>query len=830
MPELRAALRALRRDWSGGELGVLALALVVSVASVASVGFFTDRIETVMGRQAAELMAADLVVLSSEPVQNRFRRIALDSGLDLAEAWSFRSVVLAGEATQFTEVKAVAGGYPLRGRLRTAATLFGTERVEAGGPRPGEVWAESRLLQALEAEVGDTLQVGAHTFPITRVLTYEPDRGGEVFNIAPRVMLHLDDVPSTQLVQPGSRIRYRLMVAGEDDAITAFRNRVKPLLGSTESLQGLEDARPELRVALDRARQFLGLAAMVSVVVAGVAIALAARRFARRHWDAVAVMRCFGATQSRITRVYLLEMLMLGVLAGLIGVAVGYGAQSALAGVLGNLVQGALPAPSMRPVLPALAVGLLTLLGFGIPPILRLRTVPPVRVLRKDVGGWQGGSAWLYLVAVGLVAGLMIWQAKDLKLAAIVLGGSAATLLLLTVVAWLMVRLLGRLRGRVGVAWRFGLANIARRQGGSVVQVVALGLGIMVLLALGLVRSDLLASWQDSVPEDAPNHFLINIQPTEVDPLGAFLAEQGSPAAGLYPMVRGRLTTLNGRPVDPDSYDNPRAQRLARREWNLSWADRPQTDNKIVQGVWWDPAVAAAPQISLEQGIAEALGVELGDRMRFQVAGRAIEVPVTSIRTVEWDTFRPNFFAVLPPGSLDGFPATWITSFHLPKREQASLIDLVRAFPAVTVIDVDAVMTKVREIIDRVVLAVEYVFGFTMVAGLVVLYAAVQATRDERLFEGAVLRTLGARRKVVVRSLLAEFATLGSLAGLLAAFGASLLGYGLGEHLFGFGYRLDPLLWVLGTVLGAGGVGAAGWLVTRTVLDSPPALVLRREG
>ena len=830
MRDLKVALRALRRDWSGGELGVLALALVVSVASVASVGFFTDRIQTVMDRQAAELLAADLVVLSSEPVGSAIRARAEQAGLDTGDSWTFRSVVLAGDQTQLTEVKAVSGGYPLRGQLRTAPELFAAERIEPTGPPAGEVWVESGLLQTLGIEVGAGLQVGAQAFPITRVLTYEPDRGGEVFNIAPRLLMNLSDVPATELVQPGSRVRYRLMVAGESDAVQAFRASVDGVLSQSEQLQGLDDARPELRVALDRARQFLGLAAMVSVVVAGVAIALAARRFARRHWDAVAIMRCFGATQDRVMRLYLLEMLLLGLMAGLVGVVIGYVAQSVLAGVLGNLVQGSLPSPSMRPALPALVVGLLTLLGFGLPPILRLRTVSPARVLRKDVGGWRDGSVWLYLLAVGLVSALMVWQAQDLKLAGIVLGGAAATLVLLTAVAWLMVRLMRRLRGRVGIAWRFGLANIARRQGSSVVQVVALGLGIMVLLALGLVRSDLLASWQNSVPEDAPNHFLINIQPEEVEPLRVFLAERGAPSEGLYPMIRGRLTTLDGVPVDPDSYDNPRAERLAQREWNLSWAAEPQSDNKVVDGSWWDASAPAEPQISLETGIAEALGIGLGDRMQFMIAGSPIEVPVTSLRTVNWDTFRPNFFAVLPPGSLDDFPATWITSFYLPKSETATLVDLVRNFPAVTVIDVDAVMAKVREIIDRVVTAVEYVFVFTLVAGLVVLYAAVQATRDERLFEGAVLRTLGGRRKVVVRSLLAEFATLGALAGLLAAFGASLLGYGLGEHLFGFGYRFDPLLWLLGTALGAGGVGLAGWLVTRTVLDSPPALVLRREG
>nr|HNI23960.1 FtsX-like permease family protein [Plasticicumulans sp.] len=402
---------------------------------------------------------------------------------------------------------------------------------------------------------------------------------------------------------------------------------------------------------------------------------------------------------------------------------------------------------------------------------------------------------------------------------------TAATAVLLALGAWGLTRLLGRLRGRVGVAWRFGLANVSRRGGASIVQVVAIGLGLMVLLVLTLVRTDLLAGWRASLPPEAPNRFLINVQPGEVEALQAELHAAGLGAATLHPMVRGRLTQIGERPVSAADYPEPRAQRLVEREFNLSWAEAPQPDNRIVAGRWFGPGARA--EVSVEQGLAETLGIRLGDRLRFAVAGQSVEGTVTSLRSVEWDSFHVNFFVVFPPGALDGLPATWITSFHLPAGRQALIAELVRAHPSVTVLDIDALLSKVREIIERVVLGVEYVFLFTLAAGLAVLYAAIQATRDERRYEAALARTLGASRRVVLQGLIAEFAVLGLLAGVLAAAGASALGWGLAQQVFDFPYRPDPLLWLAGAAAGVFGVGLAGLAGTRAVLDQPPLATLR---
>lgn len=823
------ALRQLGRDLRSGELRVLLFALVVAVAAVSAVGFFTDRIHRALERQAGELLAADLVVRASQPLPPALSDAAHARGLQVAQTWSFPSVVLAGERSALAELKAVSPGYPLRGALKTSRAPFAPAQVTQQLPVPGSVWLDERLFAELGVQVGDRVDVGASSLRVDGVITYEPDRGGDLFSLAPRLLMNLADVPATQLVQFGSRVNYRLLLAGTPAALAEWRAWLQAPghLPEGARLQDVREARPELQAALDRAQRYLGLAAVVAVIVAGVGIAIAARRFALRHWDGVAVMRCFGATQARIAALFGIELLALGLLGGLAGAALGWAGQEGLTRLLGFLAGGELPAPSWRPLAPALTTGVVATLGFAAPPLLHLRRVPPLRVLRGDLGPvdvWAGSA---YVAALAAVAGLLLWQADELKLATLVLAGTAGAGLLLAAGAWVLTRALARLRGRVGVAWRFGLANIARRGGASVVQVVAIGTGLMALLVLTLVRGDLLAGWRDSLPVDAPNRFLINIPPAEVDAVAVFLRAHGVPQAELYPMVRGRLTRIGERAVSAADYPDPRAQRLVEREFNLSWAEQPQSDNRIVAGRWFGREARGRAEVSVEADLAQTLGIHLGDRLRFAIAGQDVDATVTSLRSVEWDSFHVNFFVVFPPGVIEQMPATWITSFYLPAERSALLADLVRAHPAVTVLDIEALLAKVREIIERVVQAVEYVFLFTLAAGLAVLFAAIQATRDERRREAALVRTLGAPRALILKGLLAEFAVLGLLAGLLAASAAAVLGWGLATQVFEFSYRPDPLLWLSGALAGVLGVGAAGWLGTRDVLEQPPLATLR---
>jgi putative ABC transport system permease protein len=819
----------LWRDWRGGELRMLAVALVIAVTSVSAVSFFTDRVDRGMQQQAAELIAADLVVSSARPVSPAIEQQALQRGLRTAGILQFRSVALVGDRPQLVEVKAVTPAYPLRGALRIASAPFAADTATRDIPASHSVWVEPRLLQLLDVKVGDHLQLGAIDFTITRVLSYEPDRGGDMFSVAPRALINQQDVPATQLVQTGSLVTYRLLIAGDAAGVQRFRTTVRQQLAPGEQLLGVKDGRPELRVALERAQRFLGLAALISVLLAGVAVATAARRFAQRHLDTSAILRCLGATQRTVIRAFGLEMLWLALLASSVGVALGLLTQTGITRILDQLLLTTLPAPSLRPLLVGYATGVILLLGFALPPLLALRHVPPLRVLRRDQTG-RGTPASLAYAAVLLSMGVLLyWQIGDLRLVLYVLGGMLVALLLLALAAWGLIKLLNGLRRRVGIAWRFGLANIARRPASSIIQVVAFGLGIMVLLLLSTVRNDLLNDWRQSLPPEAPNHFLINVQPDQVAGIQAFFDKRGVAKPALFPMVRARLVRINSRAVSSDDYDNERAKHLVTREFNLSWAEKPQVDNSIVAGKWWRQRDHGKALLSLEAGLAETLGIRLHDTLTFDINGRGQSFDVSNLRAVDWDSFHINFFTVVPPGVLEHEPASWVTSLYLDAAQKQRLGQLVRQFPNVTVIDIEAVMSRVRVLMDRVTLAVEFIFLFTLLAGLAVLYAAIQANQDERRYENAVLRTLGARKPVLLRGLFAEFFTLGALAGLLGGLAASALAWLLAERVFHFAYQFDPRIGLVGIAFGLAIVGIAGVLGTRGVLTQPPAITLRER-
>ncbi len=825
---LRFATRQLARDWRAGELRILAAALVIAVGAITAVGFFTDRVRLGMRAQAAELLAADLAIAAHDPLAADKRAHAQALGLRTTEFIALRSVALAADATQLVEIKAVTHGYPLRGALRIAERAFAPDQSVDRLPDAGTVWVETRLLQLLNVGVGDTLQLGNAPLRIAALLTFEPDRGGDAFSVAPRVLMRAEDLPATGLLQPGSRAEYRLLAAGEAAKVREFRAWLKPRLAPGENLLTVEEGRPELRTALERAERFLGLAALLSVLLAGVAVAAAARRYSERHLDATAVLRCFGATQGLIVRVFAIEMLALAVAASLGGAALGFVAQEGLTRILGELLLTELPLPSWQPLLPGLATGLITLLGFALPPLAVLRNVSPLRVLRRDLGPLPPPGWFLYGTVAAAIAALVFWQAQDSRLAAIVLAGAAATVAVLGGAAAGLVKLVSPLRARVGIAWRFGLANIARRSRASSVQIMALGVGIMVLVLLAVVRADLLDAWRGRLPANAPNHFLINIQADQVQAVQDFFRTRGVETPGLYPMVRARLTAINGQPVAADRYRELRAQRLVTREFNLSWAAQPQTDNRIVAGRWWQPNERGSRVISVEQELAKTLGLKLGDVLSFNVSGTDVALEVTSLRKVKWDSFQVNFFTVLPPGVLEDQPAQWITSLYLAPSDKAVLTELVRAFSNVTVIDVDALMVRVRALMDRVSAALEYVFLFALAAGLAVLYAAIASTHDQRRYETALLRTLGARREHLLRGLAAEFVTLGAAAGLLAGLAATLIAYVLGMYVFEVGFRFNPRVGIVSMALGAIGVGIAGVLGTRSVLNQPPLATLRQ--
>ena len=824
---VRLAARNLLRDLRSGELTVMLLALVLAVTSLTAVGFFTSRVNRAVAQQAGGVLAADLRLESARPIADGYAREASRRRLATARIVSMPSVVYLGEESTLVALRAVSEGYPLRGELRIADQPFAPARPTRAIPAVGEAWAESRLLARLDASPPVRIRVGARELVVTRVLDYRPDQGMGFSDLSTTLLINLADMDATGLIQPGSRVRRAELFAGDPAQVAGFREYLLASKRAGERLETLTDASPQIRDSTERSSRFLSLASLVSVLLSSVAVAMAARRYATRHLDQTALMKCMGASQRSVLTQTLLQLVAMAVAVALLGTALGFAAQAVLSWLLRDLVSGALPAPAPDAMWLGLVTAVVILVGFALPPLLQLKRVPPARVLRRDLEPPPLRYAVVYGLAIASVLALLLWLLRDTKLVLYLGAGIAVTFVVLAVAGAALVKALAPLRSVVGVAWRYGLANIARRGRDSVVQIVAFGLGLMVLLLLALVRDDLLEEWRASLPVDAPNYFLINIRPDEGEALLAFFADRGLPPTELVPMVRARLTAINDVPAAQVKLPSEDAREWLEREANLTWTARLRDDNRLIAGGWWREGDGGGPRVSVEREFAESLGLRIGDRLTYDAAGEPIEARVASLREVRWDSFQPNFFVVFSPGVLDDVAGTLITSVHVEAAQRPALVELVRRFPEVTIIDIDALLTQVREVMDKAALAVQYVFLFTLLAGLTVLTASVQATRDERRYESAILRTLGASRRVVFQGVAAEFTALGALAGLLAAAGATLAGYFLAREIFDLRYTPGIAIWLAGLAGGALLVGVAGVLAARSVVTHPPVATLR---
>ena len=711
----------LGRDWRSGELRVLAAALVIAVASVSSVAFLGDRVARAIARDANQLLGADLVLLSDRPWDKAIVQEMRSSGLQGAEGMSFMSMAIAGEKTQLAGVKAVTENYPLRGRLRIAPRQGAPDAIAERGPERGTVWLEERLVTALAAPVGARLRLGDAEFRVAAVLTLEPERGVGFFNIAPRLMMNQADVAATGLVRPGSRVWYYLYAAGAAEPLASFEKWAKARLERGQRLDNLESGRPEVRAAIDRAERYLGLTALLAAVLAGVAIALATRRFVERHLDGCAVMRCLGATQGKLVRLFGTEFAMLGIAASLAGLAIGYGVQMLVAATLEGILRANLPLPSALPAVQGLAVGLVLLLGFAVPPLLQLKNVPAVRVIRRESGTVRGSVLGAYAAGLGTLAALLIWQAGDLRLGVTVVGAFAAAMAVFYVVAWLALKLVtsrfftSRVRHR---ALRHGLTNLRRHSRTNAVQVASLSLGLTAVLLLTFTHQDLVDAWRRSAPPDAPNRFVVGVQPEQIDAVREFFKSRGIAGAEFYPMVRGRLTEINGKPVNEADYADERAKRLVEREFNLSYMNDLPGHNLIAAGRWFAPD---AKEVSAEEGIARTLGWKVGDQLVFNVAGETFEAKLTSLRKLRWDSMRVNFFVIAPPSLLKGFPATYVSAFRAEGKQLEALDELAQRYSNLAVVDIGAVVRQVQGVVDQLISAVRFLFLFTLSAGLLVL-------------------------------------------------------------------------------------------------------------
>lgn len=829
---VRLMWRMLVRDLRAGELTVLGLSLLLAVTALGSVALLGDRVASSVVLESRRILGGDVLLTSDHPWSADWHQAAHDQGLALAESITFPSMATAHEQAVLAEIKAVTANYPLRGHLRKADQLNMPDGETGQVPLPGTVWLDERLMSGLDARVGETLRLGNRSLVIAAVLTQEPDRGFNVFAIAPRLLLNRNDLDSTGLIGFGSRVNYRLHLAGPDKAIATFRQWAEPRLRRGEKLETLDNVRPEVRNLLDKADRFLRLAALMAVILAAVAMGLATDRYIRRHLDGCTVLRCLGAGGGQVVLIHGGEFLVFGILVTALGSLLGYGVQTVLVSLLSGLVATQLPAPGWQAWFQTVLVGLVLVVGFALPPLLRLRRVPAVRVLRREWEEPDGGSRLAALAGFSALAALMRWIAADWQLWWVVMGGFALAILLYGAMGWLGLRLLYRVgrggRGTGGgLGWRYGVANLNRHLRATLIQWVALGLGITALLVLTVAKGDLVDVWQSRIPGDAPNRFIVNIQPEQRLGILEFFRQQGLPVPKLEPMIRGRLVAVNGHDITADSYAEDRAKRLVEREFNLSWTDRLPPGNTVSAGRWHGGGTKDSKQFSVEQGLAETLGLKLGDRLTYDVAGSRFEATITSLRKLDWDSMRVNFFVITPPGVLADYPTSYITSFHLPEGRQDAVTALIRAFPNLTLIDVSAVVKQLQDTLAQVSQAVQLVFGFALLAGVAVLYGALQTTADERSRELAVLRALGAKRRNLINILLAEFFVLGLGAGLLASLGAAALATLLARQVLHLEYLPTFSLLLTGPLIGLVVVVSAGWWSTKAARRDSPLRVLQ---
>ena len=826
--------RTLWRDARAGELRLLWVAVTLAVAALTSVAFFANRLEAGLQRDARQLLGGDVVIASDDGQLQRFVDQAEALGLRHVTTLVFPTMGRATEArggmAKLVALKAVDQGYPLRGRLQVTDAADAAGRATAEIPAPGQAWVDAALLSALELQVGDTLLLGDASLRIAQVITAEPDRGGGFMSFAPRVMIHAQDLAATALVQPASRITWRLAVAGEDaQTVARYAAWAQAQIGEGRRaglrLESLDSGSPEMRRTLERGEKFLSLVALLAALLSAVAVALAARAFAQGHLDVAAMLRVLGLPQRRIAAAYALEFAVVGLLASLLGVALGWGVHHAFVWLLAGLVADGLPPPNLWPVGFGVGMGMTLLLAFGLPPVLQLAQVPPLRVLRRDVGAIKPLSAGVLGVGVLGFGALLMVVSRDPRLGGIAVGGFAAAALLFAALAWVAVWLLRRLvRENAAPRWLIlATRQLAARPGYAVVQVSSLAVGLLALVLLVLLRTDLVSSWRQATPAHAPNRFVINIMPDQAQAFRSHLEQAGVQGYDWFPMIRGRLVEVNGQAVRPENYTDDRAQRMLDREFNLSNALAMPDKNTVTAGQW---VAGEADGASVEDGIAQTLGLHLGDTLVFDIGGVRHSARLTSLRKVDWGSMRANFFIMFPVASVPDVPTTYMAAYRAPA--QAGFDNaLLRQFPNITNVDLDSTIAQVQRVLDQVIRAVEFLFAFTLAAGLVVLFAAVTATREERAREYAIMRALGAQSRLLRQVQRAELAGVGLLAGFLASCVAMLVGWALARWVFEFAWTAVWWVPLAGALAGAVLALGAGWWGLREVLQRPVMHSLR---
>lgn len=859
---LRLSLRLLWRDWQGGELRLLFLALVMAVTSVTGIALFTDRLEQALLAESANMLAADRVLSGRGEAPQEWLEEAENRGLRTAMTMSFGSMVFSDSGNVLVSAKAVSADYPLRGQLLVANQPFSVGAPIDGGPPPGEVWVESRVLPGLNATIGDMVYVGEAELRVTRVIVQEPDRqqGGMMDNAGPRLMLNTADVPSTQVIQVGSRVNYRYLFAGNEAELVDYEEWVDALSAGEFRMSDVREESAEVADALNKAESFLLLGSLFAVLLAGVAIALTARRYSERHFDYVAILKTLGCTSGQIMSIYMSIQVVLVVIAIIIGSFLGWAIHALILQALSSVIPIVLPPAGYSPYIVGSMTAIICLLSFALPPLLSLRKTSPLRVLRKDLDDNTLSARLPYGIGLAGSLVLILWYSQDILLTSILVLSVTAVVVVLSGLSWLILRTSSTVGMKAGSAWKLAMSAMRRRRKQNTLQVLVFSLTIMCLLILTLLRTDLIEDWQAQLPENTPNHFLMNVTGTQVPGIEAFFRSNGVEPNQFFPMMSAGITRINGETPTPrwdDDDDNEGEQnsvteragddtaatgeevaageegegnrrRVSNRQ--VTWISDLPRDNQVVAGTWWD----ANPQpgfVSLEDDYADRLGATLGDIVEFDIGqGQLIEVEVQSLRSVRWDNMQPNFFVIFSPGTLDAMGGTYLSTALMDMQQKSLINDLLREFPTIVVIEIDALIEQIQTIIAQVTSAIELIAFLVLACGALVLLACVTATLDERFRENAILRTLGAGRKLILSSLFIEFASIGLIAGIIATLGAEGSLYYLQTQVFQQEFTLHYWVWLSGPLIGMVVIAALGVLATRRVVNTSPLIVLRHIG
>ncbi|MFI3158503.1 MAG: FtsX-like permease family protein [Methylococcaceae bacterium] len=824
MTRFNLALRLLWRDSRSGELTILILALIIAVTSSTAIALFADRLQRTMVIQAAEFLAADLVISSPATVPAEWLSKASQLNLAQAHTVEFSSVLIEHDELLLAGIKAVSSTYPLRGFLKTTRSAA-SETVEHSGPKPGTAWVDRRILSALKLNLGDALHVGEKQLTISHIITYEPDKRGDFYSFSPRVMMNADDLQATGVLQPGSRMHYFFQFSGEAKALNEFKHWIKPQLNPSQRIMDIHEDRPELGSALERAERYLGLSSIIVILISGVAIAMATRRYTERHFNATAILRCLGCKQNEILRLYGSQFVVLGLLASAVGCLLGWFAQQALFHLLRSLLPQQVADPGLLAVFFGFIIGMAVLLGFALPPLLRLKKVSPLRVLRRELEPLPS-SAWLiYGLAIGII-GVLIWRyTDDLKMTAIIIGVGLSALLILGLLVYALLRFSRRLLPYLGLTWRFGLQGLLKNSRGSVSQILAFSITLVAMVLSFTVRTDLLDDWRKQLPENAPNYFALNIFPDQQQSFRQDLQRQQISGTQFYPVVRGRLVAINNTPVQQIVSKDSQGENATHRELSLTWTKELPAENKIIAGSWWGDTQAG--QVSVEQKLAKSLKIKTGDLLNFTVGSQQFTAAVSNIRELQWDTMKPNFYMIFSPGTLEAFPSTFITSFYVPESQKDFLNALIKKYPSTTLLEVDLILRQFKTILAQLTAAINYLLYFALMAGFTVLFAAVYATLDSRIHEGALMRTLGANRAFLTKTHIIEFSLLGLISGLLAVVISEAILYALYSYVMHIEFRVNFYLWLYVPLTGALFVGLAGCWGVRNVVNKSPLQVLR---